>query len=182
MYKHLTTVFKDLEMHGEQGRGLSISGSGYLANLLCPKGLIQQADFPDVSMLSLPYADNTFDFVVSDQVLEHVGGDPFKAVSETYRVLKPGGIVVHTTVLLFQIHGYPSDYWRFTPEGLRLLCNPFKEVIDCRGWGNRYMWALNWIGVLFDEKVPTAQWHPFHKLATINEERYPVTTWIVARK
>lgn len=39
---------------------------------------------------NLPYADETFDFIVSTDVFEHVP-DAEKLVSETKRVLKPGG-------------------------------------------------------------------------------------------
>ena len=42
-------------------------------------------------------ADCEFDFVVSDQVLEHVEGDPYVAVAETLRVLKPWRHAIHTT-------------------------------------------------------------------------------------
>ena len=30
--------------------------------------------------------------------------------------------------MFFPVHGYPHDYWRFTPEGLRLLLEPFDDV------------------------------------------------------
>jgi ubiquinone/menaquinone biosynthesis C-methylase UbiE len=182
MYRHLDALFAGQPIHQAAGRGLAISGSGTLAQRLFPHGQLAYADYPEYNMLDLPFKDNHFDFVVSDQVLEHVGGDPFRAVDETFRITKQGGIVVHTTCLLFQIHGYPSDYWRFTPEGLRLLCRSFSRVIDVGGWGNRYLWALNWLGVLYTEKVPLTRWHPFHKIAVMNEERYPVVTWIVAQK
>jgi len=182
MYRHLESVFATLPNFQKGSGGLSISGSGHLARLLSSHATITNADYPDYNMLELPFENDQFDFVVSDQVLEHVGGDPFQAIGETYRVLKPGGIAVHTTVLLFQIHGYPNDYWRFTPEGLKLLCRNFSKIIDSGGWGNRYLWAMNWLGVLYDENVPLAQWHPFHKIAVLNEERYPAVTWIVAQK
>ena len=39
-----------------------------------------------------------------NQVLEHIGGDPFTAVDETFRVLKEGGIVLHTTCFISPIH------------------------------------------------------------------------------
>ncbi len=182
MYQQLDAVFADPSIRETKAEGLAISGSGGLARRLCPKARIVTADFPEFNILKLPFPDASFDFVVSDQVLEHVAGDPFRAVDETFRILKPGGIAVHTTVLLFQIHGYPSDYWRFTPDGLRLLCQKFSRVVEAGGWGNRYVWFLNWLGLLFEGNVPLAKWHPFHKIALINEDRYPITTWIVAQK
>ena len=42
----------------------------------------------------VPFADNTFDFVFSGQVLEHVQ-DHAAAFSEIRRVLKPGGVSLH---------------------------------------------------------------------------------------
>jgi SAM-dependent methyltransferase len=42
----------------------------------------------------LPFADNSFDFVFSDQVLEHVQ-DHKLAFSEIHRVLRPGGLSLH---------------------------------------------------------------------------------------
>jgi ubiquinone/menaquinone biosynthesis C-methylase UbiE len=42
----------------------------------------------------IPFPDKTFDFVFSDQVLEHVQ-DHKTAISEIHRVLKPGAISLH---------------------------------------------------------------------------------------
>src|SRR5262249_20741343 len=49
--------------------------------------------------------------------------------------LAPGGLCVITSVMLFPIHGYPNDYWRFTPEGFRVLLEPFDDV-DVVGIGH----------------------------------------------
>src|SRR5450432_3465868 len=46
-------------------------------------------------ILSLPFSGNSFDVVVSSEVIEHTG-DPRRAVAELSRVLKPGGILVLT--------------------------------------------------------------------------------------
>ncbi len=44
------------------------------------------------SVLELPFPDNTFDLVVSTEVIEHVTS-PTQAIKEMYRVLKPGGML-----------------------------------------------------------------------------------------
>lgn len=44
----------------------------------------------------LPFADNSFDFVVSSDVLGHVPfEDKDKVLGEIYRILKPGGLTLH---------------------------------------------------------------------------------------
>lgn len=43
----------------------------------------------------LPFEDKTFDRIIASEVLEHIPDDQ-KAISEMYRVLKPGGIVMVT--------------------------------------------------------------------------------------
>lgn len=56
--------------------------------------------------------------------LEHVE-DVHQAMTEIYRVLKPGGMVIMSSVMKFPIHDYPSDYWRFTPKAFELLLKRF---------------------------------------------------------
>jgi SAM-dependent methyltransferase len=56
--------------------------------------------------------------------LEHVEF-PRKAMEEVFRVLKPDGIAVISSCMNFPIHGYPYDYWRFTPEAFKSLLRPF---------------------------------------------------------
>jgi SAM-dependent methyltransferase len=75
----------------------------------------------------LPIADDSFDCAFCTGTLEHVR-DPWKAVQELRRILKPGGLV-HIDVPFIQgYHPDPTDYWRFTLAGLRLLCRDFEEV------------------------------------------------------
>lgn len=78
--------------------------------------------------------DNYFDIVFCTEVLEHTN-NPFLAVEELYRIVKPGGIVAVTTPFNFRIHNPLPDNWRFTEHGLRILFKMFKnadiqELID----------------------------------------------------
>ena len=45
---------------------------------------------------TLPFSDSSFDYVISSDVLEHVN-DKTRALSECYRVLKPGGLFLLST-------------------------------------------------------------------------------------
>jgi ubiquinone/menaquinone biosynthesis C-methylase UbiE len=55
--------------------------------------------------LSLSYPEQTFDLIVSCEVIEHVG-QPEKMVQEMFRVLKPGGVVIMT----FPSREFPVTY------------------------------------------------------------------------
>ncbi len=57
--------------------------------------------------------------------LEHVQ-NPFAAMDEMYRVLRPGGVLIMSSVMAWPIHEYPNDYWRFTPKCFELLLQHFQ--------------------------------------------------------
>jgi len=59
-----------------------------------------------------------FDMILSTQVIEHVI-DPQFYLAECYRLLKPGGVLYCTTHGIFEDHGVPYDFQRWTSEGLR---------------------------------------------------------------
>jgi SAM-dependent methyltransferase len=62
--------------------------------------------------------DNTFDCVLSTQVLEHVT-DPQLYLSEARRVLKPSGSLILSTHGIWPYHPDPIDLWRWTVDGLQ---------------------------------------------------------------
>lgn len=181
MYREIESIRARLP-DSPDSRVLAISRSANLVELLalCPAEVIE-ANYPDYDILHLDFADQSFDYVLSDQVLEHVEGSPQRAIDECYRVLKPGGIAVHTTCFINPIHEYPKDFWRFTPQALKFLHKNWSEIIECSGWGNPDVWFAVEDGVRF-EGVPHAEWHPLHKVAIKNDLDWPITTWIVARK
>jgi SAM-dependent methyltransferase len=76
--------------------------------------------------LRVPYEDNTFDLVISDQVFEHVQ-DQARAFEELLRITKPGGHALHII---------PA---RYAPiEGHIFV--PFGGVLQHRWWYK--LWAL----------------------------------------
>lgn len=179
MYDRLASVGPRLPQRA--GRVLSISHSANLGTLLGLRPTeVVDANYPDHNMLSLRFPDASFDFVLSDQVLEHVEGDPQQAIDECRRVLKPGGIALHTTCFINPVHGSPKDFWRFTSDALRLLHRTWPEILECGSWGNFDVWSVVEDGLRF-EGVPHATWHPLHRVATRNDPLWPIVTWIVAR-
>jgi len=62
-------------------------------------------------------ADGSAGVVVIAEILEHLER-PRAALREIARILKPGGLVIATTLFRFPIHEYPGDFFRFTPPGL----------------------------------------------------------------
>jgi SAM-dependent methyltransferase len=129
-YLHLVDLREALDLH-KTSEKISIldygcGGSPYRG--LFPNSKYFRADFtpcdgldfvlPADSSVSAP--DSSFDMVLSTQVLEHVP-DPANYVAECFRVLKSGGFFVLTTHGLFEDHGCPYDFQRWTADGLRLL-------------------------------------------------------------
>lgn len=94
---------------------------------------LEIVDYPSTDVLavgeSLPFADGTFDGILSLAVLEHVR-DPFRCAQELVRVLKPGGELRAEVPFLQPEHGYPHHYYNMTAQGLR---NLFPEEMDVVG-------------------------------------------------
>ncbi len=61
-----------------------------------------------------------FDSVFCSQVLEHVP-QPWHAIAEFHRILKPGGVVIISVPHISGLHEEPHDYYRYTPYALRFL-------------------------------------------------------------
>lgn len=105
-----------------QDTGLNV-GAG--STRLHPKVLnLDLAPGPNIdccaSVEAIPFPDARFSLVLSQETLEHVR-DPFRAVNEVYRVLKAGGTFYCQVPFIIGYHPGPTDFWRFSREGIREL-------------------------------------------------------------
>jgi ubiquinone/menaquinone biosynthesis C-methylase UbiE len=81
------------------------------------------------SGMQLPFKENSFDNIVSFQVLEHTP-EPLEVLKEGKRVLKTGGYFLITTPFMWGEHETPYDFYRYTRYGLKYLAEKsgFKVV------------------------------------------------------
>jgi len=117
----LFAEFEDFDLHGVDLRDEKVDGITFKE---C-----------NIENEKLPYPDNYFDFVYSKSVLEHVRNtDNF--VSESVRVLKPGGVFIGLTPdWKSQMNIFWDDYTHvkpFTQKGLRDCLRIYDlENADC---------------------------------------------------
>jgi SAM-dependent methyltransferase len=117
--------------------------------------------------------EGTYDFIVAEQVLEHLER-PVAALTNAHAMLAEDGLLLVTTPFLIRIHEYPIDCYRWTPHGLRqLLMECGFRHVETGAWGNRRCVRAN-----FGEWVEYVPWR--HSLR--NESAYPVVVWAFAWK
>lgn len=146
-----------------------------------PGVTIDRAVYPEYDAQDLSrIADNQYDLVYSNQILEHIP-KPWVAAAEMVRVLKPGGLGLHTTCAFNPRHGPPAfnDYYRFLPDGLAELFEGVKVLVKA-GWGNRQALLYN-LGV--DDGHGDLGGRRFcEHVGKRNDERYPWHVWIIFEK
>jgi SAM-dependent methyltransferase len=102
------------------------------------------------SALDLTVADQSFDTVVSTEVLEHVP-DPLRALREMRRVLKPDGHLILSAPMFWPRHEVPYDYFRYPYDGfLYLLKESGFEVVRLFNRGRSYAF----LGQVFQQVHP----------------------------
>jgi len=113
----------------------------------------------DMSNYKIPFEDGTFDYVFSNQVFEHVQNYP-EALSEIYRVLKPGGC---------SLHFFPARYRPVEPH----VFVPFAGVF--RSYGYLLFWAFFGIRNSFQKG------YSYKKVAKTNYEYLTTRTMYLTR-
>jgi SAM-dependent methyltransferase len=79
----------------------------------------------------LPQPDASVGTVIAFSTFEHVQRF-WVGFDEVYRVLRPDGVFVLSCPFYFHEHGFPSDYWRFTPQAFDFLLSKYPTRI--LGW------------------------------------------------
>lgn len=64
--------------------------------------------------------DESFDFVISGNAFEHIEF-PWLTMEQIYKKLKPGGFICILAPFRLGEHRYPTDCYRYYPDGLKAL-------------------------------------------------------------
>ncbi|MFR9503726.1 MAG: class I SAM-dependent methyltransferase [Rikenellaceae bacterium] len=132
------------------GRVLEIgTGSGYGVEIIAPhtshfttidkhtpaQDVIvgDNVEFLEATVPPLPFADNSFDCVISFQVIEHIKDDR-SFVNEVRRVLRPNGVfIVSTPNIKMSLTRNPWHIREYTPEEFQKLLSPAFAQIERLG-------------------------------------------------
>lgn len=129
-YIHLADLLVFLMPYAKSASGVVLDygcgGSPYRELFQCSEYL--RADYVDCGGINIiigqdgkmDLPDCSCDMILSTQVLEHVFS-PDDYLAEAFRVLRPGGKLILTTHGIWEDHGCPYDFWRWTADGLRRL-------------------------------------------------------------
>jgi SAM-dependent methyltransferase len=103
---------------------------------------------PGVDMVAdvedLPFETASIGTVIALNTFEHVPHF-WRGFDEVYRVLRPDGALFVSCPFYFQVHNFPSDYWRFTPEALGVLLEKYpSKILAWQGTRKRpaNVWAV----------------------------------------
>jgi len=128
-YRHLSFFIAPVLMTGltiekfaaEFNGGLVLNVGSGATNII--PGIVNVDLFPfkNVDVLAaadnLPFISDSFEAACCDQVLEHVI-NPRGTIAELVRVVKPGGKIYVGVPFIYPWHPSPSDYARYSREGL----------------------------------------------------------------
>lgn len=92
----------------------------------------------DFALIDQVLAGKRFGTILCLSVLEHCA-QPFRMAENLTRLLVPGGAICISAPFAWKYHDYPSDYWRFTHEGIKLLFPEieFDERASCSSTSRR---------------------------------------------
>jgi SAM-dependent methyltransferase len=92
----------------------------------------------------IPVEDGFFDTIICNAVLEHVE-NPEDVMSEFQRVCRQGGILYLTVPFMQPVHLCPTDYQRYTLDGLERLVERHGFTVAESGGLHSVYTTLAWI-------------------------------------
>lgn len=134
-------------------------------------------NYPDFDICSDMNYQNKFDFIIADNVWEHLKY-PYRATKNVYNLLNDNGYFLIIVPFLIRVHEVPIDCSRWTKDGLKYLLEEsgFKiENIYTNSWGNRKCVISN----LRLDNTWSRIW--FYRDLN-NEKNFPVQVWAIAKK
>lgn len=158
-----------------KGDALLLGGPSQITNYLSKDIKVTVTDYPKVDMECTGYENETWDYIITDQCLEHVK-HPWIAVNEMYRILKKGGKVICTTCSYNPLHNVPIDCYRFFPDGMKALFEDFSDVkVDT--WGSRD-------AIIEDIRIGRNQVSKEKQIEYLKQDNktFPWVIWVVATK
>lgn len=135
-----------------------------------------------------PIDESTYDTILLMNVFEHIFRSDV-VLTESYRVLKPGGRMLGVVPFLYPIHGVPNDFWRPTKMALEksLIDAGFSSVqISETGHGKQLVIA-NLLARSLCFKPLTLLWYAVARIVDslgnqIDRRNYPLGYIFVAEK
>ena len=106
--------------------GTDAIGTNTIKDMLAGGGMknYHMLDLDNGVDLRKPIKGKKFDLGICMDLLEHVS-NPFVVANNIVKSLNKGAFLFVTAPFVWELHGYPKDFWRYTPDGFAEL---FKEM------------------------------------------------------
>lgn len=106
----------------------------------------------ELSVIDQALGGKRFQTIICMSVLEHCS-DPFRMARNIEALMAEDGVLLLSVPFVWELHGYPDDYWRFTPNGVRRLFSGLDfETHGGQAWSSRDGESAGLDGELFRTK------------------------------